>query len=139
LIIPGGPKVRFDSCLYPNYVVPNNFDSLIGKLVVWGRNRKRAISLSKHSLKDLKICGIKTNIDLHKVIIKTREFKKGHLSTDFLSRVNISNDLKDFERMKVAAVMQVAKQFKFSFQQDQIVSPIRSNRWREVAKIEQLN
>ncbi|KKM62502.1 hypothetical protein LCGC14_1521060 [marine sediment metagenome] len=139
LIIPGGPKVRFDSCLYPNYVVPNNFDSLIGKLVVWGRTRKRAISLSKHSLKDLVISGVKTNIDLHKVIIKTREFKKGHLSTDFLSQVNISNDLQDYERMKVAAVMQVAKQFKFTFQQDQLVPPIRSNRWREIAKIEQLN
>lgn len=137
LIIPGGPKVRFDSCLYPNYIIPYNFDSLIGKLVVWGRNRKRAINLSRHTLKELVISGIKTNLDMHKVIVETREFKKGDLSTDFLNRTNISKNLNDFERKKLAAVFQLFKQFKFPTQPDQAFS-IKPNKWRDFAKIEQL-
>ncbi|MHA2008980.1 MAG: acetyl-CoA carboxylase biotin carboxylase subunit [Promethearchaeota archaeon] len=137
LIVPGGPKVRFDSHIYPNYVVPHNFDSLLGKLVIWGRNRRRAINLSKHTLKELAISGINTNLDLHKVIIETKEFKKGDLTTDFLSRNNITNDLQDYERKKLAAVFQLVKELKFSTQQNQIFSK-QSNRWQDTAKIEQM-
>ncbi|MFX1277803.1 MAG: acetyl/propionyl/methylcrotonyl-CoA carboxylase subunit alpha [Promethearchaeota archaeon] len=137
LIIPGGPKVRFDSYLYPNYVVPHDFDSLIGKLVVWGRNRKRAINLSKHTLKELVISGIKTNLDLHKVIVDSREFRKGDLSTDFLNKTNIANNLKDLERKKLAAVFQLFKQFKLSTQPEETQKK-KSNKWRDVAKIEQI-
>ena len=136
LIIPGGPKVRFDSYLYPNYVVPHDFDSLIGKLVVWGRNRKKAINLSKHALKELVISGIKTNLDMHKVIVETREFKKGELSTDFLSKTNITHNLKDLERKKLAAVFQLFKQFKLSTPIDQNPKK-KSNKWRDTAKLEQ--
>jgi acetyl/propionyl-CoA carboxylase alpha subunit len=137
LIIPGGPKVRFDSHIYPNYIIPHNFDSLIGKLVVWGKTRKRAINLSKHALKELAISGIHTNLDLHKVIVETKEFKKGDLSTDFLIRTNITKDLKDLERKKLAAVYQVVNELRFSIQPDQIFSK-PSNKWRDIAKIEQI-
>jgi acetyl-CoA carboxylase biotin carboxylase subunit len=137
LIVPGGPKVRFDSHIYPNYVIPNNFDSLIGKLIVWGRNRKRAINLSKHALKELAISGINTNLDLHKVIVESKEFKKGDLSTDFLIRNNITNDLQDLERKKLAAVFQLVKELNFSIQQPDPTSSKPSNKWRDLAKIEQ--
>ncbi|MFX1326592.1 MAG: acetyl/propionyl/methylcrotonyl-CoA carboxylase subunit alpha [Promethearchaeota archaeon] len=139
LIIPGGPNVRFDSILYPNYVVPNNFDSLIGKLIIWGRNRHKAIQTSKHALKELAISGIKTNLDLHKVIIETEEFKQGHLSTDFLNQIDISKNLKHFERMKLAAIMQIFKMFNISLQPTYIFQKKTTlNKWRDFAKIEQL-
>jgi acetyl-CoA carboxylase biotin carboxylase subunit len=137
LIIPGGPKVRFDSHLYPNYIVPLNFDSLIGKLVVWGKNRRKAINVSKHALKELAISGIKTNLDMHKVIIETREFKKGDLCTDFLNRAEIDKNLKDFERKKLAAVYQLYKQFNLTSAPDQVLTK-KSNKWRDLAKIEQI-
>ncbi|MFW9781559.1 MAG: acetyl/propionyl/methylcrotonyl-CoA carboxylase subunit alpha [Candidatus Heimdallarchaeota archaeon] len=137
LIIPGGPKVRFDSYLYPNYIVPHDFDSLIGKLVVWGRNRKRAINLSRHVLKELTISGIKTNLDLHKVIVDTREFKKGELSTDFLDTTNINHNLKDLERKKLAAVFQLIKEYNF-FTHKEDMEKKKSNKWRDTAKREQL-
>jgi len=137
LIIPGGPKVRFDSHIYPNYVIPHNFDSLIGKLIVWGKTRKRAINLSKHALKELAISGIHTNLELHKVIVETKEFKKGDLSTDFLTRTNITSDLKDLERKKLAAVYQLVNELRFSIQPDQIFSK-PSNKWRDSGKIEQV-
>jgi len=137
LIVPGGSQVRFDSHIYPNYVVPHNFDSLIGKLIVWGRNRKKAITLSKHALKELAISGIKTNLDLHRVIVETKDFKRGDLSTDFLSRKHITNDLEDFERKKLAAVFQLYKELNFSIQPVQNFSK-QSNMWRESAKIDQI-
>ncbi|MFX1574867.1 MAG: acetyl/propionyl/methylcrotonyl-CoA carboxylase subunit alpha [Promethearchaeota archaeon] len=137
LIVPGGPNVRFDSHIYPNYVIPHNFDSLIGKLVVWGRNRRRAINLSKHALKELAISGINTNLDLHKVIIETKEFKKGDLTTDFLNRTDVTNNLKDFERKKLAAVFQIVKDLRYTIQPNNIYSK-KSNRWLDMAKIEQV-
>ncbi|MHA2038051.1 MAG: acetyl-CoA carboxylase biotin carboxylase subunit [Promethearchaeota archaeon] len=137
LIVPGGPKVRFDSHIYPNYVIPHNFDSLIGKLVVWGRSRKKAINLSKHTLKELEISGIKTNLDMHRVIVETKEFKKGDLSTDFLIRTNITKDLKDLERKKLAAVFQLVKELNYSIQPDRTLTKT-SSKWRDLAKIEQV-
>ncbi|MFX1364765.1 MAG: acetyl/propionyl/methylcrotonyl-CoA carboxylase subunit alpha [Promethearchaeota archaeon] len=137
LIIPGGPKVRFDSYLYPNYIVPYDFDPLIGKLVVWGRNRKRAISSSKHALKELVISGIKTNLEMHKVIVETSEFKKGDLSTDFLNKINIVYNLKDLERKKLAAVFQLFNTFDFAPQPEKD-NDKNSHKWRDIAKIEQM-
>jgi acetyl/propionyl-CoA carboxylase alpha subunit len=137
LTVPGGPKVRFDSHIYPNYVIPHNFDSLIGKLIVWGRTRKRAINLSKQALKELAISGVNTNLDMHRVIVETKEFKKGDLSTDFLVRTNITNNLKDLERKKLAAVFQLVKELNFSIQPVQILSS-KSTKWRDYAKIEQI-
>lgn len=49
-LAPGGPNVRMDSHLYPDYVVPPNYDSLLGKLIVWGENREAAISRMKRAL-----------------------------------------------------------------------------------------
>ncbi|MFX1498744.1 MAG: acetyl/propionyl/methylcrotonyl-CoA carboxylase subunit alpha [Promethearchaeota archaeon] len=138
LIIPGGPKVRFDGCIYPNYIVPLDFDSLIGKLVVWGRTRKKAITLSKQALKELVISGIKTNVDMHKVIVESCEFKKGELSTDFINNSNFTHNLKDLERKKLAAVFQVFKEFDFSTHLEQQHKK-RSNKWRDAAKVEQIS
>ncbi len=137
LIVPGGPQVRFDSHIYPNYVIPHNFDSLLGKLIVWGRTRKKAINLSKHALKELAISGINTNLDLHRVIVETKEFKKGDLSTDFLVRRNINSDLRDLERKKLAAVFQLVQELNFSIQPNHTVSK-PSTKWRDYAKIEQV-
>ncbi len=47
---PGGPHVRMDSHLYPDYLVPPNYDSLLGKLIVWGENREAAINRMKRAL-----------------------------------------------------------------------------------------
>lgn len=47
---PGGPNVRMDSHLYPDYLVPPNYDSLLGKLIVWGENREVAIKRMSRAL-----------------------------------------------------------------------------------------
>ena len=130
IVVPQGPNVRFDGCLYPNYDIPNNFDSLIGKLIVWGQNRSRAIILSKHALKELIISGIKTNIDLHKVIISTQDFKNGELSTDFLDKVGIVEKLKNYERMMAAAIFKFCSEFNVPLHSQQAPSST-SSKWRD--------
>ncbi|PUD70566.1 acetyl-CoA carboxylase biotin carboxylase subunit, partial [Helicobacter pylori] len=57
-IAPGGVNVRLDSHAHANYVVPTHYDSMIGKLIVWGENRERAIAKMKRALKEFKVEGI---------------------------------------------------------------------------------
>ena len=53
--VPGGRNVRVDSHVYANYVVPPYYDSMIGKLIVWGRDRNKAINIMKRALAELKL------------------------------------------------------------------------------------
>lgn len=66
LHIPGGPGVRCDSMLYPGYVVPPFYDSLLGKLIVWDENRDMALRRLAHALDELKVEGIETTIPLYR-------------------------------------------------------------------------
>merc|ERR1719171_1329426 len=59
-LAPGGPNVRMDSHIYPEYLVPPNYDSLLGKLIVWGPDRKQAIARMKRALDDTVITGAPT-------------------------------------------------------------------------------
>ena len=60
---PGGYGVRVDSHIYSGYVVPPTYDSMIGKLIVWGKDRIEAISRMNRALDEMVITGIDTNID----------------------------------------------------------------------------
>ncbi|MCF2139113.1 MAG: acetyl-CoA carboxylase biotin carboxylase subunit [Candidatus Lokiarchaeota archaeon] len=140
VIIPGGSNVRFDTFIYPQYSIPNHFDSLVGKLIVWGKNREQAILMARNALKELTISGVKTNIELHQAIIETREYQQWLISTGFLNQINITKILRNYEYMKIAAISQVFELFNIS--QQNIVpevpkNPIR-NMWRESARREQV-
>jgi acetyl-CoA carboxylase biotin carboxylase subunit len=82
--IPGGPGVRVDTAAYTNYVVVPYYDSLIAKLVVWGQDRKEAISKMRRSLKEFTVHGVKNTIPLHRRIIRNADFLKGDFTTKFL-------------------------------------------------------
>jgi len=77
LFIPGGPGVRVDTHLYCGYKIPPFYDSLIAKLIVWGKDRTEAIERAKRALKEFIIEGegLKTNIAFHERLLATREFK----------------------------------------------------------------
>lgn len=66
---PSGSGVRFDSHLYPGYVIPSFYDSLIGKLICHGQTRLGALAKARHALDELIIEGVKTNAALHKETI----------------------------------------------------------------------
>jgi len=76
-IVPGGPGVRTDSCCYPGYRVPPNYDSMITKLIVKGKDRKGAIAVAKRALKEFFIGGVRTTIPFHQWMLHDERFLKG--------------------------------------------------------------
>ncbi len=83
-IAPGGVNVRLDSHAHAHYVVPTHYDSMIGKLIVWGENRERAIAKMKRALKEFKIEGIKTTIPFHLEMLENADFRQAKIHTKYL-------------------------------------------------------
>jgi pyruvate carboxylase subunit A len=81
---PGGIGVRVDSGVHTRYVIPHLYDSMITKLVVWGRDREEAIIRMRRALYEYIIVGVKTNIPFHKAVMENPRFMKGDLATHFL-------------------------------------------------------
>jgi len=77
LVIPSGPGIRFDSHIYPGYVVPPHYDSLVGKLIVKGKDREEALSRLRRALAEVEITGIKTTIPLFKRLLEHAGFLSG--------------------------------------------------------------
>ena len=82
--IPGGPGVRVDTAVYPGYVVPPYYDSMIAKLIVHARTRELAIARMQRALDMMVVEGIKTTIPLHQRIMADDNFRKGNFSTKFM-------------------------------------------------------
>ena len=84
---PGGPGVRMDSHLYSGYEVPPFYDSLLGKLVVWGPDRATAIARSRVALDELVIEGLVTNVAIQQALLGNETFLEGRFTTNLLDRV----------------------------------------------------
>jgi acetyl-CoA carboxylase biotin carboxylase subunit len=85
LILPGGPNVRIDSALYNGYEVPPFYDSLVAKLIIWGKNRDMAIRRMRIALNEFFVDGISTTIPFHKKVLLDEDFIKGIISTHFIT------------------------------------------------------
>jgi len=83
---PGGNGVRVDSHIYNGYRVPPNYDSLIGKIITYGRDRTSALSRMRNALDEMVIDGIKTNIALHADLVRDEAFKKGGVNIHYLEK-----------------------------------------------------
>ena len=83
---PGGLGVRWESHIYAGYKVPPYYDSMIGKLICYGENRDIAIARMRHSLDELVVEGIKTNIALQKEIMKDDNFQHGGTNIHYLHK-----------------------------------------------------
>jgi len=81
---PGGMHVRVDSGLYAGYRIPPYYDSMIAKLIVYGRSRESCIMRLNRALKEMAIEGIKTSIPLHQAIIQDPEFRSGDYTIKWL-------------------------------------------------------
>lgn len=81
---PGGPGVRIDTMIYSGYTVPSLYDSMIGKLITFGADRKEAILRMKRALREMKVDGIRTNIPFHLKLMDNKDFQEGNVSTRFL-------------------------------------------------------
>jgi acetyl-CoA carboxylase, biotin carboxylase subunit len=78
-IPPGGPHVRVDSACYAGYKIPPNYDSMVAKLIVRGKDRKEAIAIGKRALREFHIGGVHTTIPFHLYMLNDRRF----LTNDF--------------------------------------------------------
>jgi acetyl-CoA carboxylase, biotin carboxylase subunit len=81
---PGGPGVRVDSHVYTDYEIPPYYDSLIGKLIVWGPDRDTAIKRMRRALKECAITGVPTTISFHQKIVDNPAFLQGDVYTNFI-------------------------------------------------------
>ena len=84
---PGGPGTRVDTHIYASYRIPPFYDSLIAKLIVWGKDREEAISRLRRALDEFVVEGIKTTIPFHKYVIMTPEFLSGNFDTHFIEKI----------------------------------------------------
>ncbi|MDE1556689.1 MULTISPECIES: acetyl-CoA carboxylase biotin carboxylase subunit [Comamonas] len=82
--MPGGPGVRVDSHVYNNYFVPPNYDSMIGKLIVYGDTREQALARMRTALSEVVVEGIKTNVPLHQDLMVDAAFAEGGTNIHYL-------------------------------------------------------
>ncbi len=85
-VAPGGMHVRVDSGLYAGYRVPPYYDSMIGKLIVYGTNRASCIQRLKRALEEFVVEGMKTTVPLHQRIIRDEAFLSGDYTIKWLER-----------------------------------------------------
>ena len=83
---PAGNGIRLDTFIYSGYRVPHYYDNLLAKLIATGRTRNHAIKRALRSLNEVVIDGIETNIELHKKILSSPEFKKGGVAINWLEK-----------------------------------------------------
>lgn len=89
---PGGAGVRLDSAVFAGWDVPPHYDSMLGKLIVWGNDRDEAVARMQRALDELEIKGVKTIIPFHRRILRNAFFRRGETYTNFIQRRILSHD-----------------------------------------------
>ncbi len=88
---PGGPGVRVDSHVYTGYEIPPFYDSLIGKLIVWGKDRNTAIKRMNRALNECAVTGIPTTINFHLNLLNKTKFMEGKIHTKYVEEELLPN------------------------------------------------
>ncbi|CAI8167875.1 MAG: acetyl-CoA carboxylase biotin carboxylase subunit [Prochlorococcus sp.] len=83
---PGGPGVRVDSHVYTGYDIPPFYDSLIGKVIVWGHDRNAALKRMQRALNECAVTGIPTTVEFHLELLQRQEFLDGDVHTKFVEQ-----------------------------------------------------
>ncbi len=84
---PGGPGVRVDSHAYAGYSIPPHYDSMIGKLITYGKDRRDAMDKMSRALSEYMITGVKTTIPFEQAILQDPNFRRGVYSTSFIEQL----------------------------------------------------
>ena len=116
-LTPGGPGVRIDSSMYEGYETPTNYDSMLGKLIVWALDWEGAVKKAKRALDEYNIDGLKTNLSLHREIVRDMDFQDGIFDTSFLEKkidafnLHAISSIEDEEK-KIAALSDMIDKIK---------------------------
>jgi pyruvate carboxylase subunit A len=83
---PGGTGIRVDSGVYDNYTIPPFYDSMVSKLIAWGKDRQEANMRMRRAQHEYIVSGVKTNIPFHQTVMENPRFMNGELETHFIDR-----------------------------------------------------
>ncbi|MGH2557834.1 MAG: hypothetical protein ACRDJH_02120, partial [Thermomicrobiales bacterium] len=83
-VAPGGLGVRVDSHLYAGYTVPPHYDSLLGKVIAWGKDRNEAITRLDRALAETIITGVAHTVPFHRRLLADDAFRAGDVHTSFI-------------------------------------------------------
>jgi acetyl-CoA carboxylase biotin carboxylase subunit len=97
---PGGPGIRVDTHVYEDYFIPPHYDSLIAKLIAYGRDREEAVARMERALGFFVVDGVDTSIPLHQKIMRDSRFRTGNISTHFMERFLHQSPAKVAERVE---------------------------------------
>lgn len=84
---PGGPSVRVDSACYSGYKIPPNYDSMIAKLIVRGKNREEAMAIGKRALREFHIGGVHSTIPFHLYMLEDENFHKAKYDLNYIDQL----------------------------------------------------
>ena len=103
-IAPGGPGVRIDSSVYDGYAISPHYDSMVAKLIVWDLDWRSAVAKARRALDEFYVEGVKTNIPLHRAIVRDPDFIEGRFDTGYLDKkldrfnLQMQNSIEEEER-----------------------------------------
>lgn len=117
-LTPGGPGVRLDTSLYSGYELPTCYDSMLGKLIVSALDWKGAVAKARRALDEYYIEGFKTNIPLHREIVRDEDFIAGKFNTGYLDlnmkkfKLDVKSSIADEEEksLKLADMLRIIKE-----------------------------
>jgi acetyl-CoA/propionyl-CoA carboxylase len=139
--IPYGPGIRVDTYLYPGCVVSGYYDSLVAKLIAWGKDFDEARIRMKNGLTEFTIEGINTTIPLYKTIMDDQNFIRGELSTDYIERFKLLDKMNEYaeeqtRKISPAAIAAILLQSEFVKKgRDGVGSTsarLQKSKWKEV-------
>lgn len=82
----GGPGIRVDSCVYTGYTIPPYYDSMVAKLIAWGKDRNEAIKRMTRALEEFEVYGVPSTLLFHLEVLQNEYFIKGEVTTDFIEK-----------------------------------------------------
>jgi acetyl-CoA carboxylase biotin carboxylase subunit len=86
-IVPGGPYVRVDSACYAGYTISPYYDSMVGKLIIRGKDRADTIAIAKRALKEFHITGVKTTVPFHLYLLTNEQFLSGQYDLNYVDNL----------------------------------------------------
>lgn len=128
---PSGPGVRVDSHLYSNYKIPEFYDSMLAKLIVYGANRDDALNKMQRALDEFHIEGVETTIPFHQALLDHHDFRSGHYTTRFIEENE--NLLKEAEKNKGEGEAHEAMAFAIQFADEQTRGEVKLNHLEDVS------
>jgi acetyl-CoA carboxylase biotin carboxylase subunit len=87
LVLPGGFGVRVDTHIYAGYTVPPYYDSLLCKIVAWGRDREEAVARMTRCLDETRLDGLQTTLPFHRMLLREPRFRRGEVATNYIRRL----------------------------------------------------